>query len=361
MQSDQHSSAPSAFPPQDLLLAADVDVGWRVGLKAIPGQVPPPDGYPLAGDEDVTAVFEAEYLALLRDPASVAEVREAIVQAVLRRMNEVRAEFFVQEFAYSLFRIVVCWDCVSKIDCPKCNKTGFVTEVFTPYLVGYCSIKAVHHARDHQSLSPSPEPPPPLRQRPHRRWLLLTVPIAALATVLMAASIGLRFMLQSGEPSRPTPAFPQPGVHQAAPSLPVPPDLPSAPALEPRVEADAPPSPPPIALDPPGLDDDSPAPPVEPRRKPVSPEPPIATTAPPPPAPPPAGGDRASPVGRLQTALTQLGFYHGPVTGTLDETTRHALSEFLALVPPPVRAHYGARTAALAEAAARQEFALKGR
>ena len=68
---------------------------------------------------------------------------------------------------------------------------------------------------------------------------------------------------------------------------------------------------------------------------------------------------KSAPVIRLQTALTQLDLYHGPINGVLDGPTHQALSQLLSMVPAQVRAQYGLRSAALAEAAARHEFPLK--
>ncbi len=65
-----------------------------------------------------------------------------------------------------------------------------------------------------------------------------------------------------------------------------------------------------------------------------------------------------TPVGRLQSALTILGFFQCPITGEWSDTTRRALSRFLIAVPGSVRKHYGNQVAAMAEAATRQEFSL---
>ncbi|MEI6984746.1 MAG: peptidoglycan-binding domain-containing protein [Rhodospirillaceae bacterium] len=64
------------------------------------------------------------------------------------------------------------------------------------------------------------------------------------------------------------------------------------------------------------------------------------------------------PATRLQTALSSLGFYTGPINGEMDDATKHSLSAFSACVSPTIKAKFGTGVAAMAEAAARHEFAL---
>ncbi|MFZ4699122.1 MAG: hypothetical protein ACOYMG_03645 [Candidatus Methylumidiphilus sp.] len=84
----------------------------------------------------------------------------------------------------------------------------------------------------------------------------------------------------------------------------------------------------------------------------VSPTPTIAPDV------PPASQETTTPVGRLQVALTSLGFYSGPVSGAWDEPTRRAMVAFRAVVPPAIKKRYGNQITAMAEAAARHEFSL---
>ena len=64
---------------------------------------------------------------------------------------------------------------------------------------------------------------------------------------------------------------------------------------------------------------------------------------------------------RLQGALAQLGFYHGPVDGDMSDPTKRALKEFLSRVPAKAKSQYGTEVARMAEAAARHELTLNAK
>ena len=366
MPSNQHPSAPPNHLPLDVLLAVDIDVGWQVGLTTLPGKTPPGDAFPLTDPDNVTHVFEAEYNALMADPEGLRQLKEAAANALMLRHVDLGTEFYLKDFGSAFYRVALCYDCPGRLECAKCDKTGYVTEVFRPYLVGLCYVKEAAEPRDPASDEstggePAPRQSPAPRRPSPKRWSW-SVPVAVLATVVMAISIGLRFMSESEglkyppEPSRvtaqPEPAPPPPPVVPA----PGPPD-------ETRVPAPAPPLPPPEAaqeVEP----ETEPAIPGEPPRKP--PAPPLAAS----PAAPdetavPVKAEPAAvknaPVVRLQTALTQLGLYHGSVNGVLDGPTHQALTQLLSMVPPQIKAQYGLRSAALAEAAVRREFELRQR
>ena len=364
MPSNQHLSTPQSHLPLDVLLAVDIDVGWQVGLTTLPGKVPPGDAFPLTDPDNVTHVFEAEYNALMADPEGLRVLKEAAANALMLRHVDIGTEFYLKDFGSAFYRVALCYECPGRLECPKCNKTGYITEVFQPYLVGLCYVKEAQEQRDPAGAEPTTGAPAPDRpaappRQPSKRWSW-SVPVAALATVVMAVSIGLRFMYESEGP-KPPPEL----ARASAPPEPAPPPL--APPPAPSVAAEAPaqaPTPPPPAPETaakaePGTEF---AIPSEPPRKP--PAPPAILPPPPPPSSPaqtePAVA-KASPVARLQTALTQLDLYHGPISGVLDGPTRQALSQLLSMVPPQVRTQYGLRSAALAEAAARHEFPLKQR
>ncbi len=379
MPSDQHPTTPPSHLPLDILLAVDVDVGWQVGLTTLPGQVTPTDALPLSHPDGATATFDAEYTALITNRDGVRELRDVVIGAIINRQADLGTEFFIQNFGSAFYRVVACTECAEASECPRCNKSGCVTEIFRPYLIGLCSVKGVHEPYASRASAaaipdlplapPMVAPGPPLptlpSRRPTRHWLW-TVPVAALATVMMAISIGLRSMYEAEGPKRPPEA-----ASVASPLAPVPAPVitpPTTPTPAPAAELPAPLSP----AEAPAVETPPPAETAftEPPRKPV---PPAVVAAPAPPAAPaapasapatpsvPAAVDKNAPVARLQTALAQLTVYHGPVTGVLDVPTRQALTEFLAMVPAPVRAQYGIRMAALAEAAVRHEFALKSK
>ena len=67
---------------------------------------------------------------------------------------------------------------------------------------------------------------------------------------------------------------------------------------------------------------------------------------------------KETPVKRLQSALSQLGFYQGAITAQRDQTTDLALANFLKAVPLKTKKRYGNQVAAMAEAAVRHEFSL---
>ncbi len=372
MPSDQHPSAPPSHLPLDILLAVDVDVGWQVGLTVLPGQVTPSDALPLSSPDGVTAAFDAEYTALISNPDGVRELRDVVINAIASHQADIGTEFYIQNFGSAFYRVVACTECFEALECPRCNKAGCVTEIFRPYLIGLCSVKGVHEpASPHPGAlmaeplaqaaagvaanRPLLAPPEP---RPTRHWLW-TVPLAALATVVMAISIGLRSKYES------TPAKLQPEPPALVSIATVPPDALGEPAQPgaatesaPRSAASSQLSGPsePLPLAP----DHADAALVEPVRKPAPPTPSAPPAAAPAPASP-AQVEKSSPVARMQSALMQLNFYQGPVNGVLDVPTRQALTAFLALVPAPVRAQYGIRMAALTEAAVRHEFALKSK
>ena len=368
MPSNQNPSAPKSHLPLDVLLAVDVDVGWQVGLTVLPGKTPPGDAFPLTDPDNVTHVFEAEYNALMADPEGVRVLKEAAANALMLRHVDIGTEFYLKDFGSSFYRVALCYECPGRLECSKCNKTGYITEVYQPYLVGLCYVKEAQETRDPGSVEqpgakPVPDAAPPARRASPKRWSW-SVLAAALATLVMAISIGLRFMYDSEGPKSP----PEPAVMATPSEAPVQP--PSSPA-EPSALRQAPlppassateevqaPAPPP------------PAPPLtvkdEPRETPPVPDAPPRKPAAVPPVAPGAGSPaktgsavaKSAPVVRLQTALAQLGLYRGPVNGVFDGPTHQGLSKLLSMVPPRVRAQYGLRSAALAEAAARHEFPL---
>ena len=354
----------------DVLLAVDVDVGWQVGLTTVPGKTPPGDAFPLTDPDNVTHVFEAEYNALMADPEGLRLLKEASANALMLRHVDLGTEFYIKDFGSAFYRVALCYECPGTLECAKCNKTGYVTEVFQPYLVGLCYVEEAHEPHEPAAAEPaggesSPRPPPAPRRPPAKRWSW-SVPVAALATVVMAISIGLRFMYESEGPrlpAEPTHAVALPEPPPVAPAA----APPSAPAFTDETPTPAPPLPgpePTVTLAP----ETSPAPAspaaapghsVAPPRKPVAP--PVVQVAPAigTPAKTEPAAIKNAPVVRLQTALTQLDLYHGPINGVLDGPTHQALGRLLSLVPAQIKAQYGLRSAALAEAAARHEFALK--
>ena len=351
MPSNQHPFAPNPHLPLDVLLAVDVDVGWQVGLVTLPGKIPPGDSFPLTDPDNVTHVFEAEFNALMSDPEGVRVLKEAAANALMHRQVEIGVEFYLKDFGSSFYRVALCYDCPGRLECPKCNKTGYVTEVYQPYLVGLCYVKQAPEPHNPDGTeaaasAPAPAPPPAARRARSKRWSW-SIPVAALATVVMAISIGLRFMYESETkpPPEPVQAVAEPESPPVAPPLavvppaPVPP--PSAPASA-TVESDEPEKKPALAE-------------VRPR-KPAPP--PVAAPSKPPAAANPAESKNPAVV-RLQTALTQLELYHGPVNGEFDGPTHQALARLVAMVPASVKAQYGPRSAALAEAAVKHEFPLK--
>ncbi len=380
MPSDQYPFAPQSHLPLDVLLAVDVDVGWQVGLTVLPGKSPPDDAFPLTDPDNVTHVFDAEFTELMADPEGLRTLKEASINAIMMRHVDIGTEFYIKNFGSSFYRIALCYDCPGKQECSKCNKTGYITEVFQPYLIGLCYVKDATEQRQPDLPDPAvvgapANPPPrshPAKPKPKpkpKRWSW-SIPLAALATMVMAVSIGLRFMYESEAPKRPPeivrPLEPSPPP-ATVPPAPAPPPA-SAPIVTPPepVLAPAPtPAPAPPEVVPPPPRPSKPPPPPPPA--PVLPAPapvhsaPVPTPSPPPPPAASIPAGKNSPVARLQTALAQLGLYHGPITGVLDGPTHQALSELNALVPAPIRTKFGLRSAAMAEAAARHEFELKSR
>ncbi|MEI8393176.1 MAG: peptidoglycan-binding domain-containing protein [Rhodospirillaceae bacterium] len=383
MPSEQHLPAPHPHLPLDMFLAVDVDVGWRVGLTTLPGQSRPPDGYPLNDTDNVTAAFELEFTALLADPLSLREMKEAVRNALLLRLNDFGTEFYIQEFGFSFYREAMCRDCAGKPECAQCNKTGWITEVFRPHLVGLCTVKAAQESTDFIAIDQATGKPAlpgsggGRSRQSLKRWLL-TVPVAALATVVMAISIGLRTKYDSETPKRVPelvrselvrPDVARPDLVRIEAAKPE--------TLHPGVVAEPSPAPPPAQSESqprsaPNLTVPGPVIPIVPAMTmPVDPvrkpgpriRPPIVELPDTPsaahPVTAPAGPEPNKAVVRLQTALTSLQLYQGPISGVFDEPTRHALSQFTARVPPVIKARFGARTAAMAEAAANHEFTLK--
>ena len=196
MPSNQNPSAPKSHLPLDVLLAVDVDVGWQVGLTVLPGKTPPGDAFPLTDPDNVTHVFEAEYNALMADPEGVRVLKEAAANALMLRHVDIGTEFYLKDFGSSFYRVALCYECPGRLECPKCNKTGYVTEVFQPYLVGLCYVKEAQETRNPDGAeqpaakpAPASSPPTPTRRVSPRRWSW-SVLVAALATVVMAISIG---------------------------------------------------------------------------------------------------------------------------------------------------------------------------
>jgi hypothetical protein len=177
-------------------------------------------------------------------------------------------------------------------------------------------------------------------------------PIAPVTAQLPTPGIGITLNNVAPPPPKVEPA----PVPVTPPPLVAPPPVP--PASMPAVPAPGPssaPSPPATTA--------KPAPTVPAAQAPPSPPGPAAASAvlprPKPPAapttlPPPGGAQ----IVLLQQALTNLGYFHGPLNGVLGPQTRKAVADFTSVVPPAVRQKYGADSLAMAEAALKGEFAL---
>jgi hypothetical protein len=355
----------------DLILRVDLHVGWRMTVHSSQGQTAPPDSGGTLDTGDVYTFFENRYAALLQGNGSHDALLDAITHAVPVWMREFGTEFEIPGFESCFHQYEMCLDCLDSPECSYCNKTGCVTHVYRSHLVAVCTVNEVF-----PKPAPSPSLPPPSgslpsasRLRIRKRWLW-TIPVAALATIVMAVSIGLRMMLypevivvqRQASPPASSPQVPEgPAAPESlSPKPPISAETTHAPQPVPGTSpwpSDVPPGP---------LPDENTTPPTpEPQRKPSIPTVrPSASPAPPAPAPVPApasGRAVTTPTSRLQRALAELGFYRGAISGDLDEATRQGLAEFLARVPPATKSKFGPQVAAMAEAAARGEFTLKAK
>ncbi|CAK0765450.1 hypothetical protein WCLP8_3840008 [uncultured Gammaproteobacteria bacterium] len=336
MQPDQQPLTTLVRHPLELVLGVDVNVGWRLSVATSPGKLSPQHSLEVFDADDINSEFENENSDLLDRTRYANDLAETFIRDVPVWLKEFGKEFEVPGFGRSFHYYTECLDCVDLPECELCGKTGKITHTCRSYLVAVCSVNKVVPRLPSPfppaEGNPPPAPPQPTPPRTLKKghW---AVAAAALATIIMAVSVALRVMLYpelivQPAPSTQTQCFPAENV--PAPAVAAPPPLEPTPAPPPLAESDSTPP--------------------DPLRKPVAPPewtPPLAE-----------GPEKNAPGLRLQRALSELGFHHGPLTGELDGPTRLALAEFLALVPQPIKSKFGKQVAAMAEAAARHDFNL---